>query len=351
MRTGISITLFTLFFSLSFITTNAAPSDSIRLERKDGQLFIVHKVDPKETLYSISRRYNVPIRAILKNNPEVKSGLEIGDTLFIPYHKDDGADKNAGIHVVKPSETLFYISKLYDVPIEDIRKWNDLKGNALNVGQKLIIKKADEEVKYHIVKASETLFSISREYNIMVSDLREWNDLKNNNISIGQNLIVNPGSPESGNEGLQAKNDSFNKSVENEDNEEEKITESDVIQQNVDEVEDETEDEEDEVKDNSEIERTSTPRDYKRVVENGLAAMVDGSSENKKYLALHRTAEVGTIMQVRNEMNNRVVFVRVIGRLPDTGVNNGIILRLSKAAYERLGAIDKKFRVEVSYVP
>jgi len=66
---------------------------------------------------------------------------------------------------------------------------------------------------------------------------------------------------------------------------------------------------------------------------------------------MHRTAPIGTIMQVKNEMNNLTVFVRVIGKLPDTGENTNVTIRISKTAYDRLGAIDKRFPVEISYIP
>ena len=56
-------------------------------------------------------------------------------------------------------------------------------------------------------------------------------------------------------------------------------------------------------------------------------------------------------MRVKNEMNGQEVFVRVLGRLPDTGVNKNVLIKISKSAYERLGAIDPKFRVSISYIP
>ena len=85
------------------------------------------------------------------------------------------------------------------------------------------------------------------------------------------------------------------------------------------------------------------------VKQSGLAELIDGTEANRKYLALHRTAPVGTILKVRNEMNNREVFVRVIGKLPDTALTDKLIIKISKSAYDRLGAIDPRFRVEVTY--
>ena len=85
------------------------------------------------------------------------------------------------------------------------------------------------------------------------------------------------------------------------------------------------------------------------VIEAGLAELIEGTEGNRKYLAMHRTAPVGTILKVRNEMNNREVFVRVMGKLPDTAVNDKLIIKLSRSAYDRLGAIDPRFRVELTY--
>lgn len=79
--------------------------------------------------------------------------------------------------------------------------------------------------------------------------------------------------------------------------------------------------------------------------EGGLAELIEGTDGNRKYLALHRTAKVGTILKVRNELNNREVFVRVRGELPNIGANTNVIIKISKSAYDRLGAIDPKFRV------
>jgi len=85
------------------------------------------------------------------------------------------------------------------------------------------------------------------------------------------------------------------------------------------------------------------------VKEGGLAELIEGTDGNRKYLALHRTAKVGTILKVRNELNNREVFVRVAGPLPSIGANTNVVLKISKSAYDRLGAIDSRFRVEVTY--
>ena len=92
-------------------------------------------------------------------------------------------------------------------------------------------------------------------------------------------------------------------------------------------------------------------RPAEKVVQKGFAEVIENTSDTKKYLAMHRDAPIGTIMQVRNEMNNQSVFVRIVNTIPPTGDNSKVILKISKKAYDRLGAVDSRFPVEISYIP
>jgi LysM repeat protein len=89
----------------------------------------------------------------------------------------------------------------------------------------------------------------------------------------------------------------------------------------------------------------------RKVTELGMAMSISDSLNTKKYLALHRTAPIGTIMQVHNEMNNLSVFVRVVGKMPSTSENDKVLIKLSRKAYEKLGAYGEKVPVRLSYVP
>lgn len=68
-----------------------------------------------------------------------------------------------------------------------------------------------------------------------------------------------------------------------------------------------------------------------------------------RYYALHRSAPNGTIIRVTNRMNNANVFVKVVGRLPDSGENEGMIIKISKAAADKMGVIDQRFQVDLLY--
>lgn len=100
-------------------------------------------------------------------------------------------------HTVKAGETLFHISKQYNVSVQQLRAWNNLSGNELNVGQTLVVGKAGGEQQTgnaitHKVQPRETLFSISKQYRVSISELKRWNNLSGNDLNIGQQLKIYP---------------------------------------------------------------------------------------------------------------------------------------------------------------
>jgi LysM repeat protein len=331
-----------IFLTLVSLASFGAPFDSLRMETINGKQYIIHQIDQKETLYSISRRYNVPITSILEVNPAADGGLATGQLLKVPYvSKGTKAQAQPGgdrVHTVAPKETLYSISRLYDVSVDEIKAWNNLKDNSLSTGQQLTIKKkataSTEPVKsaevksltgVHTVAPKETFYSIARLYGISVQQLKDWNGIDGSELKIGQTLQVSQ--PTYG-----------------------KIAEPGPEQIKVIEVREPVE-----VKQDSKPVQETTITISEKVIgsdevkEGGLAELIEGSEGNRKYLALHRTAKVGTILKVRNELNNREVFVRVAGPLPNTGINTNVVIKISKSAYDRLGAIDQRFRVEVTY--
>lgn len=355
-----------LLFLIALSWNQGIPADSLGMETINGQTFVIHRVEEKETLFAISRRYRTTVDAIVQHNPGASSGLSIGQILRVPYSKPVEKPADAVVHTVAPKETLYSISRQYQVSMEDIRSWNNLSDNAIGIGQELIIRKSNQGIAtrtslpvtqerqvpmskkgYHAVQAGETLFSIARQYSVSVDDLRKWNHLEGNAISIGQTLYVVQ--PEQGE--ARAKRDPSVTPA---------VTEG---------VTRPAERETAPAANNRPVAKTtpapSTPgptgqsaesiriseslKTGDEIVEAGLAELIEGTEGNRKYLALHRTAPIGTILKVRNEMNNREVFVRVMGKLPDTALTDKLIIKISRSAYDRLGAIDPRFRVEVTY--
>jgi LysM repeat protein len=84
-------------------------------------------------------------------------------------------------------------------------------------------------------------------------------------------------------------------------------------------------------------------------VEEGIAEIIEVESKSGKYLALHKSAPLGTLVQVKNETTNASVWVKVIGRLPGVDQNENVIIKLSPKAMDRVSPIDKRFRAKITY--
>lgn len=100
-------------------------------------------------------------------------------------------------HEVKKGETLFSIAQQYEASMQQIREWNNLSSNELNIGQVLIVGKepgteTEKDSLTHTVQKQETLFSISKQYGVTITELKSWNNLENNNLNLGQKLRVYP---------------------------------------------------------------------------------------------------------------------------------------------------------------
>ena len=116
----------------------------------------------------------------------------VADFVGVPYSYT-GPILNENYYIVQSGDSLWSISKKYGVSVDKLKDINNLSGNLLSVGQKLLIKdtsSSDDVGIYYTVKAGDTLYGIANEYNLTVADLKSMNNLKNNNLSIGQKLLV-----------------------------------------------------------------------------------------------------------------------------------------------------------------
>ncbi|HEY9044331.1 MAG TPA: LysM peptidoglycan-binding domain-containing protein [Ohtaekwangia sp.] len=349
--------------------------DSLGIETVNGKIFVVHQVGEKETLYAISRRYGTTVDAIVQYNPSASSGLSIGQILKVPYtpkstNTTSGKSTGGGIiHVVAAKETMFSISKAYGVTVDEIRQWNNLADNSLSVGQEIVIRKrntanaantsqatiatppannSNNNSGQHVVEAKETLYSIANKYNISVQQLKEWNNLQNDELSIGQSVVVRQPHGQ-----LTQKKDTSVITQQPVNHQTSVSTtqpvKNDTPKNDPPPVESTKTTTQQQQSSSSTIRISESVKNGDEILEKGIAELIEGTDGNRKYLALHRTAPVGTILKVKNELNNREVFVRVMGKLPDTALTDKLIIKISKSAFDRLGAIDPRFRVEVTY--
>lgn len=447
--------------------SNGERLDSIGVQKIGDRTFILHQVVGQETLFSISRRYKVPMVSIQEANEALKQGLKDGQTLLIPFGQPDNAGPETIVPAVSPAqvsattqpelrtvevnsgattnkfqevnkvtqsttsskptaaeissatsdttvettlalktthkiargESLFSVAKKYKVTIAELKEWNSLASDKVLVGQslkilasapvesrtrnaepiaeatapkvekkeeikkeepKVEVKKEEQpkaedrksevlkEVKKstspsvteskassnsssgsgewtsHTVKSGESLFSLSKQYGTSIEDLIQWNALTSNNLKVGQSIKVGRAAgtnpvPVVGEVKTQPSATSPAQSIE-------KVTAT-----------------------KEEVVTPNTSGGFTNTKETGLAEMIPGTEANKKYLVLHRTAPVGSVIRVKNEENNLTIFARVVGVLPETGDNSKILIKLSQAAFEQLKGVNARFPVEVLY--
>lgn len=290
-----------LLFSLCTVISFSGISDSTGTISKKGQKYVVHKVEKGETFYSISKRYHTSVNVVKKANDGLEK-LSIGAMLHIPYTETTTPKKAEfqNIHVVGPHETLYSISRKYGVLLSDLKKWNDLTSSAISPGNKLIIKterpssvhNEKSVMKTHEVSAGETLYSIARKYEVSVADIRESNDLTpTSTISIGQKIAI----PET-------------HRVPNEVKKEETLTSN------------------------------------KAMIKVGDNKVF---SKNRAQ-CLHMTAPKGTIVKVVHDANTTPIYLLVVGNIEDQ--NSHAALIINKKAQERIGFSEKITYARVSLV-
>jgi LysM repeat protein/ABC-type branched-subunit amino acid transport system substrate-binding protein len=172
----------------------------------DGKKYYIHVVKKSETLYSISKNYGLSVRDIVSENPESLDGIKVGQELKIPVTPSEVKEiarvesDSFVYHIVQQGQTLYYISKTYNVEESLILQSNpELNYSSLQIGQVVKIPKlkhnmADTTVVkmvQHKVKAKETLYSISRLYNVKVSAILEANpQLQGRGLKDGETINI-----------------------------------------------------------------------------------------------------------------------------------------------------------------
>ena len=182
-----------------------------------------HKVKRGDNLGEISDKYGVTVAEVKKWNKIKGSTIVPGKSLKIirnervvtTVRKEVKADKNvvetavasndeempSDFYVVERGDNLFSIAKKFNVSLEDLKKWNNLNGLNVDQGAKLTLASNDEEaneptnkaevkVTEHVVERGENIGGIARKYDVAVSDIKDWNNLQDNNIMLGAKLIV-----------------------------------------------------------------------------------------------------------------------------------------------------------------
>lgn len=222
-----------IIFLIGSINLFAQPKDAV-IEEINGGKYYVHIVQSGNSLWGIHVLYNVDVEDIVAVNPGVENGIKDGQKIIIPVVVkptvgevdispvtkpiDTSKPQTTKKHTVQPQETLFGISKKYNVTRDDLIAANPGIENGIKIGQELTIPIEDSETSNvanpgntnsgnttpkttpkisftdtiisHIVLAHETMYSISKRFMVPVEDLQKINGLKNNRIHTGDVLKI-----------------------------------------------------------------------------------------------------------------------------------------------------------------
>ncbi|NOY36633.1 MAG: LysM peptidoglycan-binding domain-containing protein [Chlorobi bacterium] len=181
----------------------------------EGKIYFIHVVKPGQTLYGISRAYHVSEKVISAENPVLVTGLQPGQVLKIPFVRDIKQNEEVRdtekyiYHTLVEGETLYFLSKKYNVRVDEIMSGNpELQIDDIPVGTVIKIPKQQiapkresfaqqpEHFKYHRVKKGETLYAIARMYKLSVRDIRKVNKGIRNQLKPGEFIRIPVISPE-----------------------------------------------------------------------------------------------------------------------------------------------------------
>ena len=195
------IFLFLLFISVSYAVSYA----------QENQSYFLHTIEKGQSLYSISKMYNVTTSDIIHLNPGCDEKIYAGQTIKIPKGKE--SQKGETFHTIQAGETLYKLTTMYNISAKDICEANPgLSAENFRIGQVILIPQKEKEQvvtiqkpteqsniqgpvvprckEMHKVKRKETIFSVSREYGISEEELIAANPELKKGMKKGQLLCI-----------------------------------------------------------------------------------------------------------------------------------------------------------------
>ena len=162
-------------------------------KKEEVSNYDIYTVKKGDTLYAIAKQFNISVNDIIEANNLKTNTLQIGQLLSIPVVKNDKETE----YYVQSGDSLWSIARKFNTTVDEIKKLNNLSSNILNINQKLLIPSSNkdsinEEKKYYeyIIVSGDTLYDIAKRYNTTVNDLKFFNNLTSNTLSIGQKIKI-----------------------------------------------------------------------------------------------------------------------------------------------------------------
>ncbi len=326
---------FILFITLFWITTFSVLGQNSGKTTSKSSTYQMHVVKFGETLTKIAQKYNVSKVDILKINPSlIENSISPDQIIRIPKNPKDKSIinsksttnndntkpasegkaivKNAQYHTVEKGQTLFSIAKTYNVTVADIVKWNNLPDNSVKIGTQLLVNQPSTAAI-----ATKTVTEPSVVTNAKPDiDLKPV--LKQTEIAVPKGEIVNepeeaPSVADETTPDIQASNNESQKELG-------KTYKLKAATQTI------------QVQKGTGAPMTTT-----------LGAM------ETTYFAMHKTLSIGTVIKIKNLTNSKIVYAKVIGKLPETDENKHVIVRYSMGVKKDLQLQNGKCYLQIEY--
>ena len=334
---------------------------------------ITHKVKSGESLYVVAKKYNVSIKDLKAWNSLKADKVTVGQALKI--------QRTVAVADTESTPTASTTSVASSTKKEEVKKEEKLpaKKEEVSADKKVASGSSSTSASSaqpgewiaHTVKSGESLFLLAKQYGSSIEELIQWNALRSNNLKVGQSIKVGRATqsavtiptvgetvptasesvptagesvPSGGRTKTPASSSTQSTTSPTRSSRPAASTSSTSTSPATAAPSSATA--------STSTETTSAPNTsggFSNNKETGLAELIPNTSGNKKYLVLHRTAPVGSVIRVKNEENDLTIFARVVGVLPETGDNAKLLIKLSQAAFDQLKGVNQRFPVEILY--
>lgn len=321
-----SILLSLMLFAVLTIT---AQKTELLVKSSDKGLYLEHKVQPKQSFYSIGRIFNIDPKLIASfNGIDYNKGLQIDQKIRIPLtdanFKQEGNSGTPVYYKVGDKEGLLTVSKKNNnVLLSNLRWWNKLNSDVIKSDSKLIVGFIESS---EMPSVSISGKPVKEESVIRVEDPPS----KNETVKEEKKPVIN--------EEVKKPEPTIVK-------EEVKKAEPAVVKEEVKTV---TIDQ-GYFKNHFQQQIRTAPITKDETVTSGIFKTTSGWQDAKFYLLMDKVAP-GTIVKVINPTNNKAVYAKVLGEMSGIRQNAGLDVRISNAAAAALEIEDDgKFIVKVNY--